>query len=204
MSVDPRATFFDVVADPAPQKRMTADEYLAWEREQMERHEFLGGEIFSMAGGSPRHNTLIAAVTRELGIAFRGGACRVFSTDQRIVARDQEHYVYADASVVCGKMQLAPGTNDVLANPTIVVEVLSKRTEAYDRGLKWDGYQRIPSVTDYVLVSQTAPRIEHFQREASGEWHYRVAAAGGVVTLANGTRVELDAIYAGAFELEGE
>src|SRR5580700_6695802 len=115
---------------------MTADEYLAWEREQPERHEYLDGEVFSMAGGSPRHAALIAAATAELVVAHRGGPCRVLATDQRMVAEDGEHYVYADVSVVCGKMQLAAGTKDVLANPSVVVEVLSKSTEAYDRGRK--------------------------------------------------------------------
>jgi Uma2 family endonuclease len=183
---------------------MAVPEYLAWEREQKERHEYLQGEVFCMAGGSPRHAALAAAVTIELGNALRGGPCRVLSTDQRIVARDGEHYVYADVSVVCGRMQLAGGTNDVLANPSIVVEVLSKSTEAYDRGKKWDGYQNIASVTDYLLVSQSLLHIEHYQREASGEWRYRVAGRGDRVTLKGGAAVEVDTVYQGVFELEGD
>ncbi len=157
-----------------------------------------------MAGGSPRHNALTAAITIELGVALRGGKCRVLSADQRIAARLNEHYVYADASVVCGALELMVGTTDVLANPSVVVEVLSKRTEAYDRGLKWESYRELPSVTDYLLLSQVAPRFEHYRREASGEWHYRVVSAGGRVTLSNGAVLELDAVYAGVFELEGE
>lgn len=72
---------------------MTASEYLAWEREQPDRHEFLDGEVFAMAGGTLRHNALVAAVTTELGVRMRGGPCRVLSADQRIVAREGEHYV---------------------------------------------------------------------------------------------------------------
>lgn len=191
-------------ADAAERMRMSASGYLAWEREQPERHEFLRGEVFSMAGGTPRHNALIAAVTIELGNALRGGPCRVMSTDQRIVARENEHYVYSDVSVVCGEMQLAAGTNDVLANPAIVVEVLSKGTEAHDRGTKWDGYQRIASLTDYVLVAQSAPHVEHFRREANGTWSYRGIEAGGEVKLTNGASLAVDAIYAGVFTLPGE
>jgi len=182
---------------------MSAAEYLSWEPEQLERHEFSCGEVYATAGGSPRHNALSAAVTIELGLALRGGKCRVLSADQRIVARDGEHYVYADASVVCGTLELAPGT-DVLANPGVIVEVLSKRTEAYDRGLKWESYRELESVSDYLLLSQTAPRIEHYRREASGEWHYRVVPAGGRVTLTNGATITVDAVYSGAFELDGE
>jgi Uma2 family endonuclease len=183
---------------------MTAAEYLAWEREQPNRHEYVNGEVFDMSGGSPRHAALIAAVTIELGVAHRGGRCRVLSSDQRIVAADAEHYVYADASVVCGAIELAKGTNDVLANPTVVVEVLSKGTEAYDRGKKWGGYQRIPSVRDCLLISQSSPQIEHYERAERGEWHYRLVGPGGRVTLASGAILDLDAIYRGVFEIEGD
>ena len=183
---------------------MTAVEYLAWEREQPERHEYLHGEVFAMSGGTPRHAALIAAATGELFLAHRGGPSRVLSTDQRIVTEDGEHYVYADVSVVCGRMQLAAGTKDVLANPSVVVEVLSRSTEAYDRGAKWEGYQKVASVTDYVLVSQSAPHLEHYQREAGGEWHYRVAGPGGRVTLQSGAVLDVDTLYRGAFDLEGE
>jgi Uma2 family endonuclease len=183
---------------------MSAREYLAWEREQPERHHFYKGEVFAMAGGKLRHNALAAAVTAELVVALRGTGCRVLSSDQRIAARDTEHYVYADVSVVCGSIELQSGTTDVLTNPAVVVEVLSKSTEAYDRGLKWESYRDLPSVTDYVLVSQSVPRIEHFQREASGEWHYRVVQAGGRIKLSNGAAIDVDTIYAGVLELEGE
>jgi Uma2 family endonuclease len=183
---------------------MAAPEYLAWERGQAERHEYVHGEVFGMAGGSPRHAALIAAVTIELGNALRDGPCRVFSTDQRIVAKDGEHYVYADVSVVCGRMELARGTNDVLANPSIVVEVLSKGTEAYDRGKKWEGYRNIASVTDYVLVSQSLPHIEHYRREANAEWRYRVAGGGERIALQGDASVDVDTVYRGVFELEGD
>src|SRR5262245_51479650 len=126
---------------------MSREQYLAWDVAQRERHDFFRGEVFAMAGGTPRHNALSAAITIELGVALRGKSCRVLSADQRIAARQGEHYVYADASVVCGPMQLEPGTTDVLANPSVVVEVLSKRTEAYDRGTKWESYRDLSSVT---------------------------------------------------------
>jgi Uma2 family endonuclease len=103
-------------------------------------------------------------------------------------------------------MELASGTEDTLANPTIVVEVLSKSTEAYDRGLKWEGYRGILSLADYLLVSQSKVQIEHFQRERSGngEWHYRVVEAGGRVVLSNGAAFDVDAVYRGAFDFKGE
>lgn len=157
-----------------------------------------------MAGASPRHNALTAAITGELVMALRGGSCRVVSAVQRIAARGSEHYVYADASVVCGAFELQPGTTDVLTNPRVVVEVLSKRTEAYDRGLKWESYRTLPSVTDYLLVSQTAARIEHYQRQPNGEWIYRVAEAGGSVRLSVGAALSVDAIFAGVLDLPAD
>lgn len=192
------------MSSAAPDPPISADQYLTWERTQTERHEFFKGEVFAMAGGTPRHNALTAAITVELGVALRGSQCRVLSADQRIGTHEGEHYVYADASVVCGQLWTQAGTTDVLINPSFVVEVLSKRTEAYDRGLEWDGYQRLESVTDYVLISQAETRIEHYRREAGGGWHYSIALAGGRVGLSNGVSLDVDAIYAGVFELEGE
>lgn len=93
--------------------------------------------------------------------------------------------------------------NDVLTNPTMLVEVLSSSTEQYDRGLKWDGYQRLPSVTDYVLVSQDRAHIEHFGR-VDGRWIYASAGAGGRVALTDGVVLDVDAIFAGVFALPGE
>lgn len=188
----------------APVMRMTAAEYLAWERDQEQRHEYLHGDVFCMAGGSPRHAALQGALGGILWSGHRDGPCRVLGTDMRIVAEDAEHYVYADVSVVCGPSVLAKGTDDVLTNPSIVVEVLSKSTEAYDRGKKWDGYQKIPTVTDYLLVSQSEAHVEHYQREDDGQWRYRSVGPGGRVTLKTGAAIEVDTLYRGVFDLKGD
>jgi Uma2 family endonuclease len=181
---------------------MSAAEYLEWERKQTAKHEYHLGEVFAMAGGSPRHNFLSNAVGAELRAAVRGKHCHVLSPDQRISAKQGERYVYADAVVACGGVRLEPGTSDILANPSVIVEVLSPSTEAYDRGDKWEAYQRLASVTDYLLVAQTSVRVEHYRREADGSWRYRVLEAGDAITLANGAGVPVDAIYEGAFDLD--
>ncbi|MFO0586848.1 MAG: Uma2 family endonuclease [Polyangiaceae bacterium] len=183
---------------------MTPAEYLTWEREQDEKHEYHLGEVFAMSGGSPRHNYLGAAIQAELRAALRGSGCRVFSSDQRISAKAGERYVYADAVVTCGEVRLEPGTTDVLANPKIVVEVLSQSTAAYNRGEKWEAYQRLPSLTDYLLVSQTTTQIEHFQREDDGSWRYRLLSSGEAVKLSGGVIVAIDAVYEGAFDLAAD
>lgn len=188
------------MGEAATVQRTTASEYLAWERGQPGKHEYHFGEVFAMAGGSPRHNFLSSAVSGELRVALRG-KCQVLSSDQRISAKQGERYVYADAVVVCGSARMEPGTTDVLANPSVIVEVLSHRTETYDRGAKWDAYQRLPSLSDYLLVAQTVAQIEHFQREAGGSWRYRLLEAGDALTLSNGATVAIDAVFEGAFEL---
>lgn len=191
------------MARVAQRSHLTAEEYLAWERDQPVRHEFFHGEVFAMAGGSMRHNALCASVIEALRTQLRG-RCVVLTSDQRVVAARRDRYVYPDTSVVCGPPVTEPGASDVLANPMIVVEVLSSSTEQHDRGLKWEGYQRIESLTDYVLVSQTEPRIEHFRRDRTRTWLYQFAGAGERLVLSNEAVLDVDAIFAGVFELPGD
>jgi Uma2 family endonuclease len=192
------------MGDAATISAMTAADYLAWERTQPAKHEFHLGEVFAMAGGSPRHNFLSGAMIAELRAALRGRGCHVLTSDQRIAAEQERRYVYADSVVVCGAMKTEPGTSDVLANPRMIVEVLSRSTEAHDRGEKWEAYQRLASLTDYLLVAQTSVRVEHYQREADGSWRYRVMSSGDAVTLANGASVAIDAVYDTAFDLAAD
>ena len=156
-----------------------------------------------MADGSMRHNALCASVIETLRTQLRG-RCVVLTSDQRVVASHRERYVYPDVSVVCGQVVAEPGTSDVLTNPTIVVEVLSGSTEQYDRGLKWEGYQGIESLTDYVLVSQSHRRIEHYRRDRARTWRYQVAGEGERMVLSNDAVLDVDAIFAGVLELPGD
>jgi len=191
-----------VMGRVATRSHMTADEYLAWEREQPTKHEFFHGEVFARADGSPRHNVLCGNLLTALNMALRPRGCAVLTSDQRVTMASRGRYVYPDVSVVCGGLETE--ANDVLMNPTIIVEVLSASTEQYDRGLKWEGYQRIASLADYVLVSQAEPRIEHYRRAPDGSWTYRAAAAGERVTLSTGVALEVDEIFAGVLELPGD
>jgi hypothetical protein len=104
------------MGESAAIQRMTAAEYLEWERAQRDKHELHLGEVFPIAGGSVRHNYLANAMGAELRNALRGGLCRVLSSDQRISAGRGERYVYADAAAVCGELEIESGTRDVLAN----------------------------------------------------------------------------------------
>lgn len=184
----------------ATRSQMTAEEYLAWERVQPTKHEFFQGDVFAMAGGSPRHNALCGRIIAAASAALP--ACVVLTSDQRVTMANHGRYVYPDITIVCGALETEAG--DVLANPTILVEVLSASTEQYDRGLKWEGYQRIASLADYVLIAQAEPRIEHYQRATDGRWTYRAAGPGEYVTLSNGATLSVDETFAGMLQLPGD
>ena len=188
----------------AERSHLTAAEYLAWEREQPTKHEFFDGEVFAMAGGTPRHNALAISVGAELRAVLRSRGCSVLSSDQRLAFPPDARYVYPDVTVICGPPVFQPGTSDVITNPSILVEVLSRSTEEYDRGLKWTGYQRIRSLTDYLLITQAEARIEHYRRNADGSWTYRNAGQGEQIALSTGGAFAVDDIYAGIFDLPGE
>jgi Uma2 family endonuclease len=189
----------------AERSQLTAAEYLAWEREQPVKHEFFAGEVFAMAGGSPRHNALGVSTGAELRAALRSRGCSVLSSDQRLaLPLPEARYVYPDVTVICGALVFQQGTSDVITNPSVLVEVLSSSTEEYDRGLKWAGYQRIDSLTDYLLVSQASIRIEHYRRNGDGSWTYRAAGRGERIVLTGGGELMIDAIYAGTLDLPGD
>ncbi len=157
-----------------------------------------------MAGGSPRHNLLAVRVLAQLDNALHGGPCRPFSSDQKIHIPATGDDVYADGTVVCGPVQLHEDTSDVIENPLVVVEVLSKSTEHHDRDEKWQGYRAIPPLADYVLVSQRLPRLEHSRRETDGSWRYRVVGVGGQLVLSTGAVLVVDEIYEGTFDVPGD
>jgi Uma2 family endonuclease len=186
----------------AARTKLTPAEYLAWEREQRDKHEYHVGDVFAMAGGSPRHNWISGNAQAVLRRAL--GDCFTFTSDQRVVFDRGKRYVYPDVTVVCGAVVLQDGTNDVVANPTILIEVLSSNTEQYDRGLTWEGYQQLTSLTDYLLVAQQEVRIEHFQRAADRSWIYQAYGPGECIALTGGRQLDVDALYERAFELAGD
>jgi Uma2 family endonuclease len=187
------------MGDTAARKNLSPEDYLSWERQQDRKHEYMDGEVFAMAGGSPRHNRLIMTTGIVLDGRLAPRGCRVLSSDQRIRV-GARRYVYPDLTVVCGPP--AVEHDDVIVNPTMLVEVLSASTESYDRGSKWDAYQRLPSLTDYLLVAQDRARIEHFGR-VDTRWMYASASAGERLTLSNGSTLEVDAVFEGVFEFPG-
>jgi Uma2 family endonuclease len=166
--------------------RFTVEEYLTFERASDERHEYLDGVIYAMAGSantqamageSEDHGTICMNLSISLGSQLRGTPCRAFSKDTKVRCGPyRPHtreglYAYPDLVVVCGPSQYHDQARDVLLNPTVIVEVLSPSTEAFDRGERFRRYRAwLPTLTDYVLVAQDRPVIDHYQRTTTGRW----------------------------------
>jgi Uma2 family endonuclease len=176
--------------------RYTLAEYLELERSTQVKHEYYRGEVFAMGGASFAHTVIVGNIAGELRNLLKGKPCRVSPTDLRVKVGNSGFYTYPDVVVVCGPPQLEqPG--EVLCNPQVIIEVLSEGTEAKDRGWKFEQYQTIASLTDYLLVAQETPRIEHYQRQPDGTWIYaaenRLDHGIGIVTI--GCELELAEVY---------
>lgn len=185
----------------AERLQMTEEEYLAFERASEERHEFANGAVFAMAGGSSNHSTVMMSIGAELRVALRDRRCQTRSSEMRIYIPSSGRYVYADASVVCGRPQFKDDAHDTLLNPRVIVEVLSPSTEAYDRVDKFDQYQTLPSVMHYVLAAQDKPRIEVYTRQEDGSWNLRKYGPGDRVALpAIECTIEVDQVYTNVFD----
>lgn len=154
----------------APQRHVTEAEYLALERTSEVRHEYVNGEMHAMAGGTPLHAAIAANLTAALRVALRGSDCGVASSDLRVHVRATGFYTYPDLTVVCGRVERHPEDDTVILNPTLVAEVLSPSTEAYDRGAKFRHYERIQTLAEYLLVAADGRRLEHFRRLPTGQW----------------------------------
>lgn len=157
----------------------TVEEYLTFERESEERNEYIDGEIRAMAGESPTHGAVGFNLIASLGQQLRGKPCRGFTPNMKVrsghpikQARTPKGlFSYPDLMIVCGEMKFHDQFGDVLLNPTVIFEILSPSTESFDRGEKFWRYRaHLDSLTDYVLISQTLPLVEHFRRQPDDQW----------------------------------
>ena len=188
---------------PQSVDRCTPQEYLARERDARERHEYYHGEVFAMSGGTPDHSLIIANVNGELHNALKGRPCRVYESNLRVRVPRTTLYTYPDATVICGERQFDPldTSRETVTNPTLIVEVLSPSTETWDRGGKFQNYQQIDSLREYVLVSSDKPLVETFRRQGAGgaTWVYTATSGPEVRVLlpALGVELPMAEIYSG-------
>jgi Uma2 family endonuclease len=173
-------------------------EYLRLEDKADTRHEYFRGRIYAMAGGTPAHSEIGTNVLAALVVGLRHKPCHVFNGDMRVYIPDTGLFTYPDASVVCGQITTAPDDPNAVVNPVLIVEVLSKSSEAYDRGDKFAHYQTLDSLQHYVLVSQKERRVEMLSRGSEGEWVLTIASGAGADLEIDrlGITLNLDDIYA--------
>jgi len=161
-------------AQPVP--RLADLEYLARERAAQCKSEFFEGEVFAMSGGSLAHSLIATNLAAEFRRALRERSCTPFNSDLRLKVEATGLLTYPDLSVICGPARFVDDEHDTVTNPTALAEVLSDSTESYDRGAKFRNYVQIPTLREYLLVSQREPRVELFARqEEGGPWVWREA-----------------------------
>lgn len=177
---------------------LTPDEYLALEREAEEKSEYCDGIMYAGSGASEAHNLIAMNVGAELHARLRKRPCKVYPGDMKVRVPDGSRYFYPDLSVVCGEAKFADERRDVLLNPIILIAVLSESTAAFDRGKKFQAYQQIDSLREYLLIEQDDAVVERFVRREDGSWIYtRIAGIDATLTLdAIDCQLQLAEIYA--------
>jgi Uma2 family endonuclease len=158
----------------------TPEQYLALEREAAYKSEYINGQIYAMSGVSREHNLVTGNIFSELRTRLRDYPCEVYVSDVRVRVSPTGMYTYPDVTVACGEPHFEDDHVDTLINPTIIIEVLSPSTEAYDRGEKFAHYQRLASLTDYVLISQDKARVEHFARHSDSNDQWLLTTVSGL------------------------
>jgi Uma2 family endonuclease len=156
--------------------RISEEDYLRLEREAETRSEYFDGEVFAMAGGSRAHSMISVNLGGELRSRLKSTKCVPYNTDLRVKVEATGLLTYPDISIVCGEQLFLDEREDTLSNPTVLIEVFSDSTEAYDRGKKFEHYRQIPTCREYLLVSQKEPRVEQFIRQPNDEWILKEAA----------------------------
>lgn len=193
---------------------ITVDDYLAMERAAVERHVYLDGEIFAMAGESDAHGIISFNVAISLGVQLKGTPCQGRTKDAKVrsgpipeTGRSKKGmFSYPDILVFCGEPEFHDAHTDVILNPKVIVEILSESTEAFDRGEKFQRLQKHnPTLTDYILISQDKPQVEHFRRQRKGSWSYDTHAGldASVVIVSIGCTLKLADVYDRVVFVEG-
>ncbi len=153
---------------------VSPEEYLEFEREAEERHEFINGKIVKMAGESLSHSRISVNLTTEIGVQLRQKNCEALSSNMKVRTTTKSLFAYPDLTVVCGEPKFHDVKKDVLINPAVIFEVLSPSTERYDRNEKFQYYKNeTPSLADYILVSQDKFLVEQFTKQEDESWRYR-------------------------------
>src|SRR5690554_2627195 len=150
--------------------KFTVEEYLRFEKQSLQKHEHFNGEIFAMAGASPRHNIIFSNTFRELAYHLKGQSCKPYGSDLRIHIPENNLFTYPDISVICGEIIPSEIDVDTAVQPSIIIEILSPATKDYDRGGKFRLYRDIPSLKEYLLIDSESINVEVFRINLQGNW----------------------------------
>ena len=161
--------------------RFTPEEYFAWEEQQLERHEYIDGEVYAMTGGSINHSEVAGKFVTILNNHLKGRGCKILTADAKVNIARSNDYVYPDVSVTCDNRD--KNTAQYITYPCLIIEVLSPSTAAYDRGDKFTMYRRNPVLQDYVLASADKMSIDLFHKDEQGKWDILNYRAGDAVEL---------------------
>ena len=151
-------------------KKLTPEEYLEIERNAEFKSEYYNGEMFALAGASYVHNRITRNISKALGLQLKGKVCEEFQSDLKIKEKISGLFTYPDVVVIRGEPEFYDDEKDVVINPAVIMEVLSKSTETYDRGFKFELYRRIEALKDYFMVSQDKISIEYYTRNDDDSW----------------------------------
>ncbi len=151
-------------------KKLTIEEYLQFERESVQKHEFYNGEVFSMAGAGPRHNKIFSNVFGKLAYRLTGKPCQPYGSDMRIHIPENTLFTYPDISIICGDILLSDEDKDTAIQPTVLIEILSPSTKDYDRGGKFKLYRDIPTLKEFILIDSESINVEVFRINANTHW----------------------------------
>lgn len=177
---------------------LTLSEYSQLEEDTQQRYEYHDGEVYAMAGGDPVHNAIGGNVIFVLNALLRQQKCNVFTSDQKVYIDLFNKSLYPDASVTCGAVERSDQDTKAIVNPILLVEVLSDSTEAYDRGRKFECFSSLPSLREYVLLTQHEPKAQlHYRSSASEPWQVTwVSEPDQVLTLQSlGVETTLGELY---------
>ena len=179
------------------QAHVSPEEYLALERESEFKSEYLDGAVYAMTGASIWHVQIVGNITALLSTQLRQKPCRVLASEMKVRLADSRKFFYPDVTVVCGDPQFHDERTDIILNPLLVIEVLSKSTEAFDRGGKFLAYQQLESLQEYLLVAQDRAAVEQFVRQTDGTWTYRAAVGleGSLALPSVECALALSAVY---------
>ena len=186
-----------MISQTVEEKKYTRQEYLDFEVNSQEKHEYIDGEVRKMASETPNHNLILGEVCFACNLALKGKDYDVFLSDQRLWIPEKNIYTYPDIMIIRGELQFQEGRKDTLMNPCLIGEVLSNSTQGYDKDEKFQAYRSIPSFQEYVLIDQYSPQIEHYRKTDRHQWLFtEYQGLDSILTLAiDGMTIPLADIY---------